>query len=636
MHGWMGTILRIDLTEGTIKKESLPEDFAKKYIGGAGFGTRILWDEVGPEVKVYDPENKLIFAVGPLNGTLIPSSGRFNIVTKSALTGGFGDSSIGGSWGPEMKYAGYDAMIIQGKAEKPVYVWIDDDNVEIRNANHLWGQDVWKTEDELREEIGDPSVAVLSIGPAGENLVRGACPVCNRSRVGGWGGCGPVMGSKNLKAIVVRGSKSVTFADPKGFIVRNDEVIKEMWESPTLKGLSEEGMPGLTPVFQTIPTGTTCSYNWKVAKLEEDKFELCAPAYLKETQYVKSKGCFSCPIHCSHWLRVKDGKYAGTEGEGFEWNAQGESFKMGIFNQEFMTKFNNVVNYLGLDIDEPACSIAWAMECYENGILTKEDTGGLDLTWGNEEVVLELLHMIAYRKGFGDLLAEGTYAAAMKVGQGSERYLNTGKGNCEARWDHRWGYGWALGQAVSTRGPDHLKGCMVPEFFDSREMEEALGLPTNSLNCEATEGKGELTVYGERISILCDAVTMCKFPSVMNHTMIRDVTWASLIKPVTGWDITTEEIIECADRINALQKAYNVRCGIGTRDHDFLPRRIHEDPIDTSIPIIPRDVLEKMKDDYYAARGWDVATGLPTRKSLEKLGLKDVADDLEKQLNRKL
>jgi aldehyde:ferredoxin oxidoreductase len=636
MFGWMGTILRVDLTAGRVTKEPLLPEVAQKYLGGSGLGSRILWDEVGPDVSPYDPDNRLILSVGPLIATLSPASGRLNITCKSPLTGGYGDSNIGGSWGPEFKFAGYDALIVQGKAASPVYLWIEDDRVEIRDASHLWGETTWRTEDILTEELMVPGVRIMSIGPAGENLVRCAAAIANRSRAAAWSGVGAVMGSKNLKAIAVRGTEGVKIARPQEFVGRCIEAVAEIKQSATIEEFSRKGMPYLTfynqgPDVGGMPTGSNCCLNWTEPRIPADRFEQCTADYLIDTQVVKSKACFGCMVHCSHWLRVEGGKYHGTQGEGFEWNAHGEAFKVGIFNQDWITANNNLCNQLGLDIDGPGCVIAWAMECYAKGLLTKEDTGGIDLTWGNEDSVFELTRKIAYKEGFGALLAEGSYEASKRLGRGSERYALYGKGGCEARWDHRWAYGWLLGQAVSTRGPDHLKGCTAVEYANSEEYMAELGLPAKASDCLTPEGKPELCVFAERMHALCDSVTMCKFPTVTNHTTLREGTLAKLITAATGWEVTGKELKVCADRINALQKAFNTRSGIGTRDNDFLPRRVHEDPIDTALPIVSREVLEEMKDGYYALRGWDVETGLQTRASLRALGLDDVADGLEQQ-----
>ena len=629
--GWMGMLLRVDLTNGVVTREQLSEDVLHTYIGGSGLATRILWDEVPAEVKPLDPENRLIVTTGPLIGTLSPASGRLNFTCKSPLTGGYGDSNVGGQLGPEIKFAGYDGIVIQGKAPSPVYLWIDDDEVEIRGASHLWGQSVWRTEEMLSEEIMDPGARFAVIGPAGENLVRCGAIMVSRGRAAAWSGAGAVMGSKNLKAIAVRGTNGITLPDPQAFLEACAEASAEIMESSTIRGFQQTGMPYLTKINQLyMATGTNCCKNWQEAKIPEEQFEQCTAEYMIATQVVKSKACYGCMIHCSHWLRVSEGKYRGTEGEGFEWNAHGEAFKMGIYNSEWMTVNNNLCNDLGLDIDGPGCSIAWAMECYEKGLLTKDDTGGIDLTWGNEEAVLDLTRKIAYREGFGDFLADGAYHASQRLGRGSERYALYGKGGCEARWDHRWAYGWLLGQAVSTRGPCHLKGCTAVEYADSEDYMAELGLPPRASDCETPEGKPELCIFAERMHALCDTVTMCKFPTVTNHSTLREGTLAKLIRAATGWEVTGKELKVIADRINALQKAFNTRCGLGTRDQDFVPRRVHEDPIETSLPVLSREVLEDMKSKYYALRGWDVETGLETRHSLSALGLDDVADELER------
>jgi aldehyde:ferredoxin oxidoreductase len=634
MHGWMGQILRINLSKRKISKEALNPDLAKNYIGGSGLAAKILWDEVPPDVEPYGSGNKLIITVGPLVGALSPTSGRTNISHKNPLTGGYGDSNIGGFWGPEFKFAGYDGLIIEGKSKTPVYIWINNDQVEIRDASDLWGLNTWDTEDSVREALNEAEAKVLCIGPAGEHLTLNACIIGDRARAAAWTGSGSVMGSKKLKAIVVKGNNGVRIADPEKFEQACQKALADIDQSPTIEILKREGQPSLTAVFQGpkaggMPTGTNCCYNWSKAHIPDDKFEACTGDYLHQTQVKKSKACFGCPVHCSHWLEVKKGPYAGTKGEGFEWNSHAEAFKMGIFDQEWMTLNNNICNQLGFDINGPGGSIAWAMECFEKGILTEEDTDGLKLNWGNQKAATQLTYDMAYRRGFGSILADGPLAASRKIGRDSEKWVNFGKGGCEARYDHRWGYGWVLGQALSTRGPDHLKGCSTIELAGyPADYIKSLGLPVEAGNALIPEGKGAVVVFNERIHVLCDTITMCKFPTMVNHTTIREEMFAQLLTTITGVDYTAEKLIKIADRINALQKSYNVMAGIGTRDNDIVARRMHEDPIETALPLIPRENLEKMKDDYYACRSWHIGTGLPTVKSLMALDLGDVAEKI--------
>jgi len=632
VYGWAGTTLRVDLTGERITKEPLSMKIAKSFIGGAGMAAKMLYDEVDPEVDPYDPANELIFATGPLTGTLSPSNSRFCVTTKNPHTGGFGDSNCGGHWGPELKYAGYDVLVIAGRGKKPVYIWIDDDQVELRNADSLWGKTTWETETLIKEEVGDQDIQVAAIGPAGERLVRCACFIINLARAAGWGGNGAVAGSKNLKAIAVRGTKDIKIAKPEKFMRACEEYHEKILKSPSLRELAYTGNPFLTEFNQEAATGTNSCYNFQVAKVPKPYLDQVTIECLWKTLWLKNIACFSCPVSCSHLMAVREAPYMGTMGEGVEWMPIMEAMKMGIFNLSFVAKYVNMASQLGLDTDGPGCAIAWAMECYERGIITRKDTDGIDLTWGNEKAVLELLHKIARKEGFGSLLAEGVYRASMELGRGSERYAHYGRGGCEARMDMRFSYGHALAQAISTRGPDHLKGAGALEqgAYTPERVRELGFLPEKAMNPTIPDEKAKVVIWNEHLSILCDSMPICKSVSHFYTGEMREKDFARLISLATGWDVTAEELVRCAERINNIEKAYNVRSGVGSRDDDKLPRRMHEKPLKTALSVIDRGVFERLKDEYYHFRGWDVETGFPTNRKLKELGLKYVVDDLER------
>ncbi|MFC1962948.1 aldehyde ferredoxin oxidoreductase family protein, partial [Chloroflexota bacterium] len=506
MQGWVGTILQVDLGKGQITKDPLDEGFAASWVGGEGFGAKLLWDAVGPEVvDGLDPRNILVYASGPLTGTLAPSSGRLEIITKSALTGIFGDSNSGGNFAPEFKQAGYDAIVIKGKAEKPVYLWIDDDKIEIRDASYLWGKSIPETDEMLKQEIGDRNIQVSCIGPAGENLIRFATIANNLVRTAGWGGVGAVAGSKKLKAIAVRGRKGIRVGRP-------EEFEKACWEArqklekkvgPLLQTRRKMGTMYLGR-FSYL--GGNCHLNnYTVAQCSEERFEKISGEKFAE-EYISGgpHGCYGCVQHCAHFVQVKEGAYRGLASEGFEYAALGPYLSWyGSDNLAFAMAAAKYCNDFGLDTAESAMLLGWATECFQRGILTEKDTDGLELNFGDEKVGLELLRKMVCREGLGDILAEGVARAAQLVGKGSEYYSYSIKGKGSNESPTRVSYGCALASATSTRGADHLKGW--PQF------ELSGGSPRDSLKLwghkdtgdrSSHQGKAPLAIYNQRMSTL--------------------------------------------------------------------------------------------------------------------------------------
>ncbi|MFC1968841.1 aldehyde ferredoxin oxidoreductase family protein, partial [Chloroflexota bacterium] len=569
MYGWQGTILRVDLSEERIIKEPLSPDFAKKWLGGEGFGAKILWDEVGPEVKdALEPKNLLMFTCGPLVSTLAPGCGRLEIVSKSPLTGIFGDTNSGGHFAPELKQAGYDMLIIEGKAERPVYLWIDDDVVEIRNASHLWGKTVPETDGLIKGELGDANIQISCIGPAGEKLVRFAILMNNLARAPGWAGCGAVAGSKNLKAVAVRGSKGVRIARPEEFeeacfVAR--EKVKRFTRLPTYR---EQGTMYLVNMYYA--GGTAHLNNLEISQCPESYFEQVRSEKWAKDFLVKQLGCYCCPMQCSHYAVIKEGPYAGLSGEGFEFGAiVPYIFWYGSPNLAFAMKAALYCNEQGLDTAEAGMLMAWATDCFKRGILTGKDTDGLVLDWGDEKVGLELLRKMTYREGFGDLLGEGLGKAAAKVGRGSEYYANTIKGCKQCEGSPRISYGASLGVATSTRGPDHLKG--YPSF-------ELVGFPpevstnmwgnADAGNKLSHKGKQPMVTYYNHICTITDMLGTCKFHSrwVQFLDGLDEKDYAMMLSAATGIDFSPQELLNIAERVWNLEQAYNVRLGISRKD----------------------------------------------------------------------
>jgi len=620
MYGWAGTILRVDLSKKQIRKQKLPKEWAVNYLGGAGINARILYDEVGPEVDPFDSENRLIFGFGPLCGTLAPSSARYEVTTKGPLSFAFSDSNSGGHFGPEVKFAGYDHIVFKGVSEKPVYLLIKDDEVTLEDASHLWGKDVWETEEILRKDNSDPELKIAAIGFPSEKLVRYGVIINDHARAAGWGGVGGVMGSKRLKAVAVRGTKGVQVANPAEFERVCLKSIEMVLKSPKMATVGVYGKPWLNWLRNEVQKSNPVM-NYKLPKVPPEEWPKVGLEAFKEI-IVKWKGCFNCPLHCSHIVKARVGPFAGETGEGFEYNQMIDGQMMAIYDLNFVVRWTNETNRLGLDCDGPAYAIAWAMELYEMGLISKKDTDGIELTWGNQEAALLMLDKIAHREGLGDLLAEGVELAARKFGKGSERIAYHIKGG-RMEIDPRTGWATALSHATSTRGADHLKGTPLSNAFGVWK-----GIPYNFSDDSSIEYKAEAVIFFEGINAVIDSLGLCKNDTWSQSAECPGLKeFAEMMTALTGIDFTPEMLLTTGERIYNVEKAFNSRCGL-TRAHDSIPDKFFRDPIQTKIGVLDRTKFEKLKDDYYTLRGWDPATSHPTFSKLVELGLEDIAVDL--------
>ena len=620
MFGWAGTILRVDLTKGKIVKQPLPKDLALNFIGGAGINAKILYDEVGPEVKPFDPENRLIFGFGPLIGTLAPTSARYMVTAKGPFTEAFCDSNSGGHFGPEVRFAGYDNIIFQGSSPKPVFLWIDDDHVELKDANHLWGRDVWETHRMIIEELGDPDIKIAAIGYPAEKLTRYAIIINDWARAAGWGGMGAVMGSKKLKAIAARGTKGIQVADPEKF----EEICYQgrmmIRKSPKMKTIGIYGKPWLNWLRNEVQKSNP-TLNYKLPRVPTEEFHKVGLEAFK-SMIVKWKGCFNCPLHCGHVLKAGSGPYAGTVGEGFEYNQQIDGQMMGIYDLNFVLKWTTETNRLGLDCDGPAYAIAWAMELYEKGLITKKDTDGIELTWGDQEVAFQMLDKIAKREGIGDVLAEGIRHAAKKFGQGSEKIAYHVKGG-RLEIDPRTGWATALSHATSTRGADHLKGMPLSNAFGVWKE-----IPYDFTDDSKTEYKAEAVIFFEHLNAVIDSIGLCKNATWSQSAECPGLNeFAIMLTAATGAKFTPEKLLEIGERVYNIERAFNAREGL-TRDDDTFPEKFFKDPIETKIKVLDKETFERLKDEYYILRKWDVKTGHPTKAKLDELKLDYIAKDL--------
>ena len=616
--GYTGKILRINLTDKVAKEEELPLDTAKDYIGGAGFGIKYLYDEVPAGADPLGPENKLIFASGPFSGTTIPCASRMAVTAKSPLTGAVGMALTGGYFPVELKFAGYDALIVEGKAEKPTYVSIKKGDVKFRSAKKIWGMKTTDTQQILKNELKDQNVRIACIGPAGENLSKMAC-IVNELRAAGRKGLGAVMGSKNLKAIAVRGRGKISIADKEKLKSAKGEFTKAM-----------KGSEVLYPHFSKLGTPMVVDHTCELGIFPGKNFSATgafAPAdkigvEMQLSRDTGSEHCYGCPVGCTQLRMAKTEPYTGILAEGPEFETY-YSFGgvTGVDNIDAIIAADRLSDELGLDTISAGATVAFAMELYEKGILSDKDTGGLKLNFGNHEAMVTLLRLMAFREGIGDILADGTKVAAGKIGKGSEKYAMHVKGLELPGYDVRGAKAHGLNYATAYTGADHNRGYAFQEIF---------GIPIPyEVDRFAAQGKGKLTKWNQDVrSVTCDAATMCAFLLDMAVPAIATQNTADLMEAVTGLKYTAEEVEAVGERINNLARAFNVREGF-TREDDTLPERLMTEPLKeggSKGQFISKDDLKLMLDEYYTARGWDVKTGAPTREKLEELGLGYVAD----------
>ena len=615
-------ILRIDLSKKKIVKDPLPEELARNFIGGRGTNAKILYDELKPGVEALSPENILVFGIGPANGTLAPASGRYNVSAKSPLTGFFGDANSGGHWAADLRYCGYGNIVFYGRAEKPVYIWINDDQVEIRDARHIWGKDTWETEDILLGELDDPEAKVACIGPAGENLVRFACVMNEKTRAAGRTGMGAVMGSKNLKAITVRGTKGVKVADIQGLLDFREEANKLIATDLFYELYAKYGTAGLMTIYNEFGTHTNFNSKegyWKGAeKLYGEVFEE------KLTRHITA--CFSCPLHCSRFYEVKSGPYKCI-GESCEYeNLTAYGTRCGNDNLESVAYASTLADQLGMDTISSGATIGFVMECWEKGLVTKKDTGGLDFTWGNIDTIIESLRLMAQRKGYGNLLAEGVKRMSQRI-KGSEKFAIHIKGMETPAVDPRGvqGYG-GLGYAVASRGGDHLRALAALGYSLPQRAKELFGTD-KAADSFSIEAQGAVVKFHEEMRAVCDSLDICKY--ITRTALLLPETMAQLINVLTGWQVSRQEVLEIGERIVNVERAFNVREGLTIKD-DTQPERMLKEPIPSG-PAKGKVVnLKPMLQEYYTLRGWDLKTGYQSRKKLVNLGLNDIAKSLER------
>ncbi len=598
MNGWVGTILRVNLSDNIVKKEALNDKWAQAFIGARGLGTKYYISEVGHDADPLSEENNLIFMTGPLTGTFSPSSGRYNVVTKGPLTGTIAASNSGGFFGPELKYAGYDGIIIEGKAKKPVYLYINDDKVEIKDATELWGKNTFITTNMLLEKYGE-DYKVACIGPAGEKRVLYAGVMNDKNRAAGRTGVGAVMGYKNLKAVVVRGSKSIEVKNPEDFFKTCKDARRKLKEHPvTGTGLGQYGTEILVNIINGV--GSFPTRNWKESIY--DKADDTGGEALAEKYLIRNKGCFGCPIGCGRLTKL-NGKYEGL-GEGPEYEAAWAlGADCGINDLGAICKANFICNELGMDPITLGSTIACAMEMYDRGIISEKEIGR-PLKFGDAEALVELTEKIGKREGFGDIMAQGSYRMAEKYGC-PELSMSVKKQEMPA-YDGRGIQGIGLNYATSNRGGCHVRGYMISP--------EVLGVP-EKLDQFETEGKAAMLKVFQDLTAVVDSLGLCLFTTF--GIGLPEI--AALYRTATGFDYSDEEILQMGERIWNMEKLYNLKNGFEKTD-DTLPPRLLKEPISEGPAKGRVSQLDKMLEEYYKERGWD-SNGIPPEEKIRELGL---------------
>ncbi len=632
------TILRVDLSTGSSHLEDLPEEWTRKYLGCRGINARLLFDEVRPDTDPLGPDNVLFFGTGPMDGVPI-GMGRMSVACKSPR-GSVAEGSFGGFFGPEMRRAGVDYVAIRGKADHPIYLSIEDGTVEIRDATHLWGLKTDETDAALHREFSDPNVQLRYIGPAAENLVHASPIFGNLNNSGGRAGCGQVMGSKRLKAIAARGSQGIRVADYDAFLEAY-KVLRQRLDLATSRDMwtpvwSTYGAPVLARLFPDL--GNLMTRNAQEMSWDYDKaMRISGEPYLDD--YVtKAKACYCCPWPaCQKLHQIKSGKYQGFKGGNY-WAAQPVAFGSLIDNDDLdlILVMSGLCNQYGLDVFHVGYTLAWAMECFENGILTETDTDGLELRFGcpDKDGLVDLIRKIALREGFGDLLAQGCAEAAKIVGQDSERFCLSVKGQELEGIPQRNLYMVALGIAVSEVGPDHTRWYPPypcnPGLISKEELAE-LGIDLDlrlAFQGRNPEQKGRLLRWFTISRAVVESMPSCVF--LVRDTLGLDMRpWWNLFNAATGADLDYAEFILAGERLMNLDRAFNVREGYRRADDRPPIRMSTEDVPGFGYPKLAPEVFEPMLDEYYEANGWSADTSIPTRGKLEELGISDVADELD-------
>lgn len=599
MKGWIGKLLRVDLTKGEWKVEELDRNLAIKFIGGRGLGSKVLFDEIDPKVDPFSPNNKLIMATGPLTGTSASAAGRYMAITKSPLTGTVASSNSGGHFGAEMKFAGFDMIILEGKAKEPVYLYVEDGKVEFKDAKGIWGKTTHEATDQILSET-DMDAQVACIGPAGEKLVRFGCIINDKHRAAGRSGVGAVMGSKNLKAVVVKGSGSVTVADKEAFRKATLDGFQKVKANPvTSQGLPTYGTAVLVNIINASGIFPTRNFQQSVF----EGAEKISGETLVDQIPVRNRACFACPIGCGRVVKVTNPKHeCFSEGPEYEsdWSM---GACCGVDNLDAISKANYLCDILGFDPISAGVTVACGMELFERGIITMKEVGR-SLNFGDADVMVEMVRAIGYREGFGDILAEGSYRLVEKFGH--PEYSMSVKKQEFPGYDGRGAQGMWLQYATSNRGACHVRGYMTSP--------EILGSPVK-LDPFETKDKASWVKTFQDLTAVVDSSGICLF----NTFAFGGPEILEYLKAAAGIEMTLEELMKTGERIWNLERLFNLKAGLTGKD-DKLPERLVKESVSEG-PAKGRVVeLDKMLPEYYQLRGWD-KEGIPTKERLKELGL---------------
>jgi aldehyde:ferredoxin oxidoreductase len=610
--GLTGNLLRVDLTRGKVRRVETPRDLFARFLGARGVGAYMLFHELEPHTDPLGPDNKLVFLTGPLVGTMAPGANKVTVSFRSPLSETYSFSLCGGHLAPELKFAGLDGVVVEGKSDKPVYLWIDNGTATLRDAGHLWGRKTHDTEDAVRAELGDASIRVASIGPAGEKLVRYACIQADYHREFGRGGAGAVMGAKHLKAIAVRGTGSVEVADSAALGRIAETVYAELAEHPKARLRRQFGTPEMVE-------GTNKFGYWATRNFATGYFEgadrLTGPE-LKEKIFIGDNSCYACPVACGKVSAVTRGPFAGKAIEGPEFETVGLlGANCGVSDPEAIVAATAICDAYGFDTMSAGAAISLAMEAYEQGIISPEDAGGVDLRFGNGDALVAITQQIADRAGLGDVLAEGSRRAAERFGV-PDLAMHV-KGQELATYEPRGVVGMGLSYAISPKGGHHM---IAPTMGL-----ETAGDPQRRL---IPDGKAKMVKDTQLVMTIVDSLAMC---SSMRFVLGLG-SMLELYGAVTGIALAEEEALLVAERVNNLERLFNVREGL-TRKEDTLPKRLLKEAMPSGPSQGNTVPLDQMLDEYYDLMGWD-SDGVPARERMEELGLQKEWEAAQRALGR--
>ena len=626
-------ILHADLSNGKTWVEDVPQEDLKKYLGGRGLAAKWLYERVPAHADPLGPENVLIFGTGTLTGTSAPSSGRSSVTTKSPVTGLYLKVSVGGHLGAAIKYAGYDYVMVHGVSPKPVYIWIDDDKVELWDAAHLWGKGTRETDDLIKEEIGDPMIQTGIIGPAGENKVKFACFMVSRYNSASRGGVGAVFGSKNLKAIACRGTGGVRPAKGKEYFALARKVRGALAADAGSDSLYNWGTAGSIPGLNEM--GMLASRNFSQVSIEHGE-RLSGQYLLSEGYLLGRESCFACSTACHRFVKSRSERWGDVLDSGPELETvMSLGAECGVTDIEAVLKANQMCNDLGLDTISAGHVISWAMETYEKGLISPEQADGLNIRFGNAEVLLALIERIGRRQGLiGDLLAEGTKAASEEIGGDSWKWAIQAKGLEQSAVDTRAAKSYALAFAVNPRGPDHLMTETYAEFGFTQESRDVIRKVTGDekyANPRLLEKRAEIVLWHEQCYGASEALGFCVFTSTAAFA-VNPENMAEMFGLAVGVPYSEDDLMLAARRVVTIEKCFNVREG-ARRDDDRLPWRMMNEPVPggpNKGMVTDEAMLDNLLDQYYTAHGWDLGTSIPRQGTLKYLGLDDVCVGIPK------